>query len=73
MTVKVLTCKICGEEIESRRLWKVTIEVHLMKHKEVKWFQVPASELRKKYFTEKTVKVSDKITEAPHYGTTTDY
>lgn len=71
MTVKILTCKICGEEIESRRLWKVTIEVHLMKHKRVKWFQVPAVELRKKYFTEKIVKVSDKITEAPHYGTTT--
>lgn len=73
MRLKILTCKHCGEEIESSRLWKLSIQVHLMKHKNIKWFQVDASVLRKKHFTEKTVKVPDKITEAPHYGTTTDY
>lgn len=73
MTVKILTCNICGKEIESRSLWANSITVHLFNHKGVHWFQVPASILRKKYFTERTIKVPDKITEAPHYGTTTDY
>lgn len=74
MTVKILTCKLCGEEIESRRLWKCSIQVHIMqKHKKIDRLQFTALEMRQKYFTEKTAKVSDKITEAPHYGTTTDW
>jgi len=73
MKVTVLTCKVCGEEIESTRLWIVNMQAHLEKHPETEWLYKKALTLRKKYFIEKTVKVSNKITEAPHYGTTTDY
>jgi hypothetical protein len=72
MKVKILTCKICGEEIESRSLWKAAIDVHIWKHFPKFGIRKAASKWRKKYFTEKTVKVPDKITEAPHFGTTTD-
>lgn len=72
MTVKILTCKVCGEEIESRLLWKLNVGHHASKHFPIIRFQMTPSEIRKKHFTERTVKVSDKITEAPDYGTTTD-
>ena len=70
MRVKILVCKICGAEVESTRLWKLNMQVHIMRHNKNRF--VNASVLRKKYFTEKTVNVSGKIREAPHYGTTTD-
>ena len=72
MRVKILVCKICGAEIESTRLWIVNMQAHLEKHDGTDWLYKKAITLRKKYFTEKTVNVSGKIKEAPHYGTTTD-
>ena len=40
-------------------------------HKKDKKY-ISAIEIKWKHFDWKTIKVSDKITEAPHFGTTTD-
>lgn len=58
MTKKILVCKICGEEIISTSLWKVNIEVHLYKYREIQSFGIAGIILRKKYFTEKLKKIS---------------
>lgn len=72
MKLKILVCKICGEEIEAGRLWKANVDVHTWKHFPQFGIRKCASKWRKKYFTEKIVSISNKIKEAPHYGTTTD-
>lgn len=73
MRLKILVCKECGEEIESDRLWQNSITVHGLKHNSKAGWDKPATVLRKKYFLEIFINVSDEIIEAPHYGTTTEY
>lgn len=72
MRVKIYMCRHCSFEVESSINWRRDVQAHYNNnHKKDKKY-ISAIEIKINHFKPKTIMVSNKITEAPHYGTTTD-